>query len=492
MPKSEKTTKLAPAEAGNGQPAPKPEKRHGRPPKGEDRIPKVMSFFKRVDSIAKEDWGTRAAIKVYRLEPSIDRLRLGEPKHIQRYTEPVDEDRIKADHGSGRYRLYLNFKVPTEQSERELDSMEIDILDMNFPPKLARGEWLDIPANKKWEWCRNLLPATPGQQQEQRATATQELAETLSVLDSIQDRALERAQPAAQRVDSTLDIIRAVKELTPAPPPATDNALLNTVVTLMQTQIQVARDDNKELRKEIQDMRNGPQKAGGALGTLKEIVTEAKSLWPDLKEMFPNLGQRIAGGMRAPRSNMSADQEFFQPIVTRILDGIAPVVPMLVTRLMTPNAPTGFQSPPAPAIAPANGTAPAASPAQPNAPANGAAPAPDVPPFNPQQAFEFLKQHAKPFVDSFKDGMSGIDFAERLFDLYGGEWQGLSWLYAKQAFGADAIVGLFEKSPFWPEIAAMKEEFQKYVGEFVAWQPGQEEPEPQGKTVNTSVVEEAN
>jgi hypothetical protein len=38
----------------------------------------------------------------------------------------------------------------------------------------------------------------------------------------------------------------------------------------------------------------------------------------------------------------------------------------------------------------------------------------------------------------------------------------------------------------------MKEEFQKYVGEFVAWQPGQEEPEPQGKTVNTSVVEEAN
>ena len=236
MSRSEKTGKTAVAEPETAQQAqPKPEKHRGRPPKGEDRIPRVLGFFKRIDAIAKEDWGARAAIKVYRLEPSIDRLRLGEPKHIQRYTEPIDEDRIKADHGSGRYRLYLNFKVPTEQSERELDSMEVDILDMNFPPKLARGEWLDIPANKKWEWCRNLLPPTPGEKAEAQRSATSEIVEAMQVVSQIQNEAREQSRPADKAEQpSMLEIIRTVREMMPAPaPPATENKMLETVLALM-------------------------------------------------------------------------------------------------------------------------------------------------------------------------------------------------------------------------------------------------------------------
>ncbi len=480
MPKSEKTGETATATAE------RPPKRTGRPPKSEDRIPKVIGFFNRVQSINKEDWGTRAYITVYRLEPSIDRTRLGEPKHIAKYSEPVDADRIKVDQGSGRYRLYLGFKAPTEKTERELDSIEIDILDMNFPPKLARGEWLDIPYNKKWEWCRTMLPATPTQQVEQRQSAVGELAETLEVLDGITSRAREQAKPTeAPARESTLDIIKGVKEMMTPPAPATENKMLDTVVALLTKQIDSQAAANSELRKEIADMRNNPKDSkGGILGNLTGIVGEVKSILPDLKEMFPALGEKVGAVSRAVRSNMTGDQEFWQPIVNRIVEAITPAVPMFVNRLMTPTNGQQPQQPPT-LLQPAPGA---------QAPGPGAAPpatGPEPQPFNPQQAFEFLKAHAKPFLDWFKDGMPGGEFAESIFNLYGADWQGLPWLHAKQTFGADNIVAIFKKSPFWPEIATMEAAFGTFVTDFVAWQPGQEPP-PDGQTINTTAQEAGN
>jgi hypothetical protein len=472
MPVSEKTTKTAP------EPPPAGKRNRGRPPKGEDRIPRVLSFFERVASIDPKDWGTRAWIKIYRVEPSIDRLRLNEPKHIAKYSEPIDEDRIKQDHGSGRYRLYLNFKSPDDKIDKELDTIDIDILDMHFPPKLAKGEWLDIPANQKWEWCRNLLPKNAEAPIEQRASAMGELAETLEVLDGITSRAAERAAPQSNGKNETLEVLKALKELNPPPPPSTENALLNTVVDLMKTQIAAAAQDNRELRKEIADMRNKPETKGGVLGNLTGIVGEFKSILPDLKEMFPGLAEKAGTVTRAARSSMTGDQEFWQPIVSRILEAVSPAVPFFVSKLMTP-ATNGQQPPAATLLQP---TAPGAAAPTPGAPG---APAPAEPqPFNPAQAFEFLKQHAKPFLDWFKDGMPGGDFAESIFNLYGADWQGLPWLHAKATFGADNILALFKRSPMWPEIASMETKFAQFVADFVAWQPG--EAPADGEVIETT------
>jgi len=127
---------------------------------------------------------------------------------------------------------------------------------------------------------------------------------------------------------------------------------------------------------------------------------------------------------------------------------------------------------------------PAATPGAPaTAPANG-----EPQPFNPAQAFEFLKQHAKPFLDWFKDGMPGGEFAESIFNLYGADWQGLPWLHAKQTFGAENIVAIFKKSPFWPEIATMEPAFVTFVADFVKWQPGQETA-PEGDVIETTAQE---
>ena len=103
-------------------------------------VPKIITFFARINSISKADWGSRACLKLYRLEPIIDRLRGSENKMVVKYEEPVDENRIMLDYGSGRYRLYLNFKMPGEHEGKELDSVEFDILNMQYPPKIPAGE----------------------------------------------------------------------------------------------------------------------------------------------------------------------------------------------------------------------------------------------------------------------------------------------------------------------------------------------------------------
>jgi hypothetical protein len=470
---------------------PKPSKKPGRagagrPKKGEDRsIQKATRFFETLKKIPMSAWTEgNALVKVYRQEPCIDRTASGKSKHIQEYYLPFNsEERIKLDHGSGKYLLFLNYKGPKDTKLHEVETANIDILDMKYPPQVPAGDWLDEPKNKGWQWA---FPKDP-QQQNQRPSPAAEFAETLNALDEIQDRAIERAKPAeAPARESTLDIIKGVKEMMTPPAPATENKMLDTVVSLLTTQIQSAQQDNRELRKEIADMRNKPDENKGGLGSLTSIIGEVKGLLPNLKEMFPGLAEKAGTIARAARSNMTGDQEFWQPIVNRIVEAVTPAVPFFVQKMMTPSTPGNGAQPTAPSLLqPATPGAPSPAPGTP-APANG-----EPQPFNPAQAFEFLKQHAKPFLDWFKDGMPGGEFAESIFNLYGADWQGLPWLHAKQTFGAENIVAIFKKSPFWPEVATMEPAFVQFVTDFVKWQPGQEAA-PEGDVIETTAQETGN
>ena len=116
-----------------------------------------------MNSVPKGDWGPRANIYLYRVEPVIDRTRSGDSKFINVYAEPVTEDRVMADYGSGRYKLILNFRKPGAETGDVIDSTYMDILNMKYPPKIPLGEWTDDPRNKKWAWAKeaNGIPTGP-------------------------------------------------------------------------------------------------------------------------------------------------------------------------------------------------------------------------------------------------------------------------------------------------------------------------------------------
>src|ERR1017187_7874042 len=88
-------------------------------------------FFDSLRKIALGDWGSRYYLYLYRLEPVIDRLRSGETKYVMRYSEPVDEQKLMIEHGSGRYRLNLvGLKPATGANDgTEIGRYECDILN---------------------------------------------------------------------------------------------------------------------------------------------------------------------------------------------------------------------------------------------------------------------------------------------------------------------------------------------------------------------------
>jgi hypothetical protein len=439
----------------------------GRPKKGEIKnIDQATRFFEVLKKIPPDAWTEgKAVIKIYRQEPSIDRLASGKAKHIQEYYEPIaGPERIKLDHGSGKYLLFLTYQGPKDGGLRELERTNIDILDMKYPPKVPRGDWLEEPKNSGWLW------AFPKETPPPAASPVSQLAETLDVLDGIQDRAAARARPAeapaAPTQPSMLEIIKTVKEMMPPPtPPATDNKMLDTIVQLMNGQLDRMSRDNADLRKEIAEARKNPE-TKSALGGLAEIIAEAQKIGivpADIKSLWG----KAEGALQAvTRSRMSGTEEFWQPIVTGLLDSIKPVLPMVVARIANQQQQQRPQQQPQQPGAPA--LIPAANPSTPP-PTNGAT---EAPPMNPELAQAFFSEFGPALVQWFKEAKGeGGDFAEWIFDGYGPDWKGLKWMHLKQAAGTDNIVRLFQTSPFWPEIAAAADKFTEFLKSFVEWQP---------------------
>ncbi len=280
----------------SGKKRPEKPTRAEKPTRGQ---PKVLTFFERVGEIPKADWGTRASIKLYRLEPVINRLATSDNKYIGVYAEPVNEERVKVDYGSGKYRLYLNYKLPAQAEGKELDSVEFDIMDMHYPPKIPLGEWIDTPKNKDWAWAKPLLTAAqaaPVVPAPSAAAPAPDFADTIRAMNEVQNSAVERAMAGMPPPMNPIEMITAFQKLIPAPVPQTENTMLQTVVALFQTQLTAAQTQTAQLYTELRQMRTEQaQPKTSGLEIVKELVTQAKALLPDIKEFFPVSEVRARG-----------------------------------------------------------------------------------------------------------------------------------------------------------------------------------------------------
>lgn len=431
------------ATAVKASPAPPKKSKGGRPPKSEDRVPKVMGFVDRIQRIAKEDWGARATIRVYRTEPSVDRVRLGEPKHICVYSEPVDEERIKADHGSGRYRLYLNFKEPTSREGKEIDSIEIDILDTRFPPKLAPGEWLDIPHNNKWLWCKPLLQQTPNGQPPP-ATGLAGVADTLRAVNEIQESARE-AMNRSNPVDDLATVVTVAQNLAALQKPAENNSdLLKQFLASNESQLASLRAElaaqrlrSDALMDRLLDAKNKPEPPAAQTG-IDTVVKLVEGLGK-LKDAMPSDG--------TVRSRLSPWMEFFQPVLPAVADILRPVAGAIATAAMQSSPAPSNEGPKVVTI-------------------NAAAATPD-------KFKRLLATIVDPAITFIKDGTSGADFAMFIYDGWGP-----APLYAARKAGADAIMTYYRTTEQWPDIAQHETQFHQLLADVIAWPIPEEQEQP--------------
>lgn len=65
-----------------------------------------VGFFELMDLIPSQAWEDSLLIYLYRLDPPVAN-KSGEKKYICRYSQPIDEETIKAQHGGGKYHAIL-------------------------------------------------------------------------------------------------------------------------------------------------------------------------------------------------------------------------------------------------------------------------------------------------------------------------------------------------------------------------------------------------
>jgi hypothetical protein len=431
------------AKTDDSPPVPPPPKKNkgGRPPKTQDRIPRVLSFFDKVAEIPKDDWGPRARIKIYRTEPSIDRVSLGKKRYVRDSLQPIDEDAIKRATwgGSGSYRLYLTYKAPNEREGKELDSVEVDILDTEYPPRLEPGEWLDLPENAKWKWAKGLLEPPPPVPQ----TPMSSIVEVMNATNEIRKTAIEemrQAAPAAAAENPMVTAMGLAKELLTIRADNPMVTMMSEQLTAMRAELAAQRARSDMLTDKLSEKAKQEDKPADPLQTIKSIFDTFKSVREQAADVMPSSGGR---------SRLGPWMEFFQPVLPGIVDMLKPVAVAIAQQGSQPN----------PAPRPQIQQTPSAHPPQ-----EDFAVFLDL--ITPRM-FHFLRDYEDPapeFASWFHDGWGPT--AQRAVDTINGMG------------GVPAVMNFYRASKHWPQISGIEPQFTQFLADVIAWKPEGEEPPP--------------
>lgn len=304
----------------------------------ESRTPKLsnVGFFEEIARFNNVEW-EQHIVYVYRLAPITDRTAGGTVKYIQKYASRFDQETLKADFGSGRYRLQLNRYGEKGQS-KTVRTFEIDIEDMNFPPKVPPGEWLDDPRNKRWAWARNKEQApaaaadawTPERVmkfvKELRPDVPQndQISITKAVLDAVKETRAELG--AANNPASTVALLKELiliakpqdgeRHAPPADPLeiltkakalfAGDSSKTDAVVVLLTEQLKSAREDAAAARDSAEKERQRNHEL--QLKMMEQRANQADPM--DMVEKVMNLQERLGGNESRNWKEKLVDQGF--------------------------------------------------------------------------------------------------------------------------------------------------------------------------------------
>ena len=452
---------------GNGFPeSAKPEE--VKPP-----LSKNLTFYQTMNKIAKADWGPRANIYLYRVEPVIDRTRSGDTKFVNTYAEPVNEDRIMADYGSGRYKLMLNFRKAGADLGDLLDSVYMDILNMKYPPKIPLGEWVDDPRNKKWAWAKEAMAPVAAP------------APNSSGLEAVVD--VMRATSEMRR--DIREEMQASTPLTPPAPPAmpdpfdTAKKIMDMrgndpmIAALMQRldaadkAAEKSRDREFELLRELRQTAVKPVESPKSfLDQALELAQNAEKLEP-LKKLW-GFGGEVTGRVAKTTGMDILNNLVSGPAGTMLAQGLGTLLVNL-PRMFTPaeGAPGQGQPPPQPIVL----SPPGAPPTQ--------------MPETPEQKLQRIGMTVtEPMLyEFFLRGATGDVWADRMNDLWPNDYAFV------RSIGPDVLVNHYRQTRAWMLIAPKEMEFKQFMTEFCAFDPnaeGTDQPEDESGIVDLEAEED--
>jgi hypothetical protein len=259
-------------------------------------------FFEWIRALPKSDWDEQLFMYLYRTHPLINLGRKGEWK-IERYARPITSQEILEAHGSGGYKILLDRWNPLTGHTVIVRQHYFTIINMNYPPKVPFGTWLERPENKEWLWAKPAL--------EKQLAGHPESGDGSMFAAAV--RAVKELRPDVSNEDQTtltklvIETMKdANKEMLARSDPSQTLQLVNTIVgavsgkgeqagagimqlvtaqlTAMQTELAAERAFSRQLLTQLTTKAQEP-----AGKTLKSEITE-------MSEMMQSLGFSRANG----------------------------------------------------------------------------------------------------------------------------------------------------------------------------------------------------
>lgn len=484
-----------------------------------------VDFWDWLSGFSTDDWQYLIAY-LWRTAPVLDRKFAGKASHVKKFTTKFDIDRIKVEEGSGGYRVDFCRTDPATGTQKRIAQYYFSVLDMDYPPRVPAGEWLNDPDNITWQWAEKKIKAreaaeidNPGPANgnpytpdpaamfstvlngirtlrgEQSDNAT--LAETvLSIASKSQDRIMELSDPGKQLV--------TLKGLLDSLAPKNDgnDFLLNFL-----------REELRETRAEMRDMR-----ARAEARPSQDIVT----LFLENSDRIVAVAEKLGLGPKRGEAAVSAGTTIAQiglEVVNKLGDHIPEIIEVIKlkaamggTAAPAPNGQTTKWTPrlqqdkadAAPAAAPAAQQQPPAS-QQPQQPATAAAP-PAAAPQHAEQPADVAQEEAKmkrvwekfgplitnvvPFlVDHFRNDLGGYKFRDFFCDRKGTE----NWRLLRDESGSNTLANLAHSHPVLQTALQPREKLIVFLDEFFSSDPDPDNEaalSPEGPTIIETTAEE--
>lgn len=423
------------------------------------------TFWNRVAAIPKADWGTRAFIYIYCLEPICNLKLGGETKYLVRLQRPLeDENEILVDYGSGKYRLQLVHRKPAADRSDAIDSIEIDIYNPNYPSKIPQSVWMNDPRNAKYA---ALIPKEVPKPEPTGLGTVTEAFKTFTEMRK--EMTAEMKPPTDQGEANPFAMAKQILEI--------QNGANNPMVALFTQQMQMFQKEaeqsrtreaelQRELREQLRAARDtGPGKS--AMEMLKETIESVKELLPTIKGIVPDAAQAVQSVTRGPRREWW--QELLIDAAPGTLEFLKPIAMAIAVKMN--QAPAG---PPGPA-APRSNTAAPAAPS--TAPAIAASPQEETAETRIIQflrqpfAWNTLKAYFTDFVAGKPNAPDGAGYASWVAE---GQPEVLT---DARAVGTDRLLSILRTAPEWPTMQPYEAKLREFIDGILTWLPEEDEPE---------------
>jgi len=475
-------------------------RRGGRPPGARNKPKESIPFF---DLIRTVDYNNHQ-IHLFRVEPLTDRKRTGDYAYIQKFAEPFDEDTVLKDPtwgGSGVYRATLYYEPPGTKKQKEVVAEKyFEVIDQAYPPRFPLSQWIDEPKNKKWAWAREVMEREQGKDSSNRGGGSrneikevlQEIREgqvspkeTFSSMMSAHQTGVKQgiemakqSAPAAAGDSGVVELLKTfIPLLKPTPPPPPDNSIVEMLKLQIQMQEKRAesdREQSKADREAAERRAEAAEKRHDALMT--GLLAEKKNTGFDVIEQFTKM---FGAFQQLNGAGLGATDESWSGIFK---EGLREAAPDLM-RTLAPGvgAMLGGLGQGAPRIPPPSVSRETLSTSVPPAqgqPASVAQPAAaqPPPPFDPQftQAYTCIFMSQSTLLNYMRTGRSGLDFGDWLAD-----GPGAMEIEKIKAAGPENIMKFIATQipPLWAELQPVQVKFQQFLGELMAWEPQEDDPE---------------